>query len=278
MNKKIYQFGDFICNKIPALAPFAVKFYHDHLLGAKFTGWGMKTEHEPPWNDRFSKDFNQDCKDLQNFQLTESSSFKHHNLHELKWIHWNVHFSIVYALKFAKSNEYNFVECGVADGLTAFIALREISRYKKRNPNFTMHLYDAWGPMRKDLVLKSEEPARILQDAGKYSDLSFERTKKNLREFDENIIYHKGYIPDSFNEPPEPPNSIMYLHIDLNASIPTLDALNYFWPRLAQDGIILFDDYGWNAYEDTKSVVDEFTQKKAGVLLKLPTGQAIYYN
>jgi len=258
------------------LTPFAIKYYHDKFLGTKFTGWGMKTEHEPAWNDRFYEDFNQDCKDLNLFELTPSSAFKHDNLHQQKWIHWNVNFSIIHALKFAKSDDYNFVECGVADGLTAFIALRTILKHKK-NADFTIHLYDSWSSMRSDLILDSEKQSPYIKTP-KYTDLSIDRTKKNLKEFDKNIIYHKGYIPDSLNETPKSPDSIMYLHVDLNSSKPTLDVLNYFMPRLVEGGIILFDDYGWNAYKDTKFVIDEFIQKQKGSFLKFPTGQAVYFN
>ena len=76
---------------------------------------------------------------------------------------------------------------------------------------------------------------------------------------------------------PESPISIMYLHIDLNSSGPTLDALEFFFPKLVPGGIIIFDDYAHSGYEDTKIVVDEFFKYKSGLLQKLPTGQAIYY-
>ena len=77
---------------------------------------------------------------------------------------------------------------------------------------------------------------------------------------------------------PESPHSIVYLHIDLNSAKPTLAALNFFYPRLVKGGVILFDDYGWREYKDTKKVVDEFFSSKPGILLKLATGQAIYYH
>ena len=41
--------------------------------------------------------------------------------------------------------------------------------------------------------------------------------------------------------------------------------------------IIVFDDYGNTGYPDTKIEIDEFFKNKPGVLMKSPTGQAIYY-
>ncbi len=154
---------------------------------------------------------------------------------------------------------------------TAFFTLSELSN--NLDSNFKMHLYDAWSSMKKDSLLNSE-----LQNVDKYFDLSISRTKSNLKEFEQNIIYHEGVIPTTFSQLPKSPESIVYLHIDVNSSKPTLDILNFFFPKLVHGGVIIFDDYGWNAYFDTKNVIDEFFAKKSGMLQKLPTGQSIYFH
>lgn len=74
------------------------------------------------------------------------------------------------------------------------------------------------------------------------------------------------------------PSSIVYLHIDLNAAIPTLKSLEFFYPRLVRGGVIIFDDYGWREYDDTRVVINEFFNDKPGLILCLPTGEAIYFN
>ncbi len=55
-------------------------------------------------------------------------------------------------------------------------------------------------------------------------------------------------------------------------------ALEFFYPRLVVGGVILFDDYGWDAYEDTKNTIENFFKDKPGLLMKIPTGQAIYFH
>lgn len=60
--------------------------------------------------------------------------------------------------------------------------------------------------------------------------------------------------------------------------MPTKAVLEFFFPKLIKGGIILFDDYGWEGYEDTKQIIDEFFSKKSRIVLKLPTGQAIYFH
>jgi O-methyltransferase len=56
-----------------------------------------------------------------------------------------------------------------------------------------------------------------------------------------------------------------------------LAALELFFPKLQDRGIILFDDYGAINYRDTRKIIDNFFRDKPGILMELPTGQAIYY-
>ena len=274
---KIYSVFKKIYWKFPALRP-SIEYVHHKIFKPhiKFSGWGMTSQHELPWVDKYNWDsFRQSAKDIKK-QFEVGSDYRNmSNLDALLWRHWIVSFSLRYAMKFrSKSiNELSLVELGVADGVTAFFALREIEDYKKNNPNikYAMHLYDSWGPMREKELLKTE-----LSWEGKYSDLSFEKTKKNLAEFKNNLFYHKGYIPESLNVSPIP-NSIVYMSIDLNSSVPTLAALNFFYPKFIDGGVILFDDYGWSGLEDIKEVVDSFFADKPGILMKLPTNQAIYF-
>ena len=67
------------------------------------------------------------------------------------------------------------------------------------------------------------------------------------------------------------------MHIDLNASKPTLNTLNFFYKRLEKNGLILIDDYGDKNYMDTRKVIDYFLLKKNNILWQLPTGQAIIF-
>src|SRR6185503_9828367 len=189
------------------------------------------------------------------------------NTDDLKWRHWVVAFAVRKAIKFAKTDLFQFAECGVGDGLTSFFALNEI---KQNNilVKSTMHVYDSWQAMEKERLAETEYAYE-----GKYENLSLQRTQRNLKEYTTCIQYHVGYIPDSFEF--NSPESIVFLHIDLNSSKPTLAALEFFLPRLLDNGIILLDDYGSLEYSATKKLVDKFFSDKPGILEKLPTGQAI---
>jgi len=268
---KFKNLGRSIYYKNPKLRPFLGFIYNKLYLKPKFSGWGMTSAHELPWNDEFDwKTFQKNNDDIKNhFKFNLISGVDQKNMDSLLWRHWIVSYCVRHAMTFSNDAQCNFVECGTGDGITAFFALSEISNTKK---DFFFHLYDSWKSMRSQELLESE-----LSMVGSHSNLDIKTTKKNLFEFDSNIIYHQGYIPESLNDSPKSPDSLIFLHVDLNSAKPTLNVLEFFFPILEKGGVILFDDYGCEQYSETKNVIDSYFFDKSGMLLKLPTGQAIYF-
>ena len=275
-NKNLIKFGQEIYSKHPALRPFLTFIKKNFFNKPKFSGWGMTSIHEPPWlNDDEGKKFleiNNYIKNNFTFNKKIQGTTKD-IMDDLLWRHWIVSYAVKHAIKFAKTENYNLVECGVEWGYTSFFALKTLTNNDKKINSFSMHLYDAWQDMREEELLESE-----YWHVNLYKNLDIESTKKNLIEFKENLIFHQGYIPDSLMKKPDPPDTIFYLHIDLNSAKPTEHALEFFYPRLVVGGVILFDDYGWDAYEDTKNTIENFFEDKPGLLMKIPTGQAIYFH
>jgi len=271
--RKLLNFGTRLFERYPSLYPFLVFFKKVFLSKPKFEGSGMKTQHELPWIDEFDgKIFREASVQIKKqFKFNKKiAGIGSNNVDTLLWRLWVVTTAVRYAIKFSQTNEYNFVECGVGEGFTAYFSLKEITQNQKTT-KFSMHLYDAWDTMKQEQLLESEKGG-----VHSYKALNVEQTKKNLSEFSNYIVCHQGYIPESFDTFPKPPNSICYLHIDLNAVKPTLASLEFFFPRLVKGGVILFDDYGWIKYNDTKQAVDKFFFDKDGILIKMPTGQAFY--
>ena len=269
-----YQILKTIYKKIPILQPVFIKIskpFFDFV--PKFSGWGMKTGHELPWNDEYDwsvfRETNEEIKEKFDFS-NDGLGMNKKNFDDLMYRHWYVSYCIRHAIEFSDTNEYNFVECGTANGVTAYFALKEIES-KIQKSKFLMYLYDAWDSMREEELLKTE-----MNHVGNYSELNINITKKNLKKFEDKTIYNVGYIPESlFSE--KSPKSVIYIHIDLNSAKPTLATLEFFFPKLIKGGVILFDDYGQEEYIDTKKVIDKFFSNKSGMLLKLPTSQAIYF-
>jgi hypothetical protein len=274
MNQKILKIGKNFYHKFPVFQPILGFIDRKFIFKTKFSGWGMKTEHEVPWNNpRDSEVFIKASKDIKKFKFVRNSIYYNEkNIDELLWRHWIVSYAVRHAIEFTSVEKFNFVECGVAEGCSAFFALRQIKNNKKVNGEFSMHLYDSWDAMKKDLLVKSE-----FENIGRYESLDIDITKSNLSEFNNNVVYHKGYIPESLYKTPISPDFIVYLHIDLNSSIATKEALEFFFPKIIKGGLILFDDYGWAGYEDSEKIIDEFFSKKKGLLMNLPTGQAIFF-
>ena len=116
---------------------------------------------------------------------------------------------------------------------------------------------------------------REKKNKGNYSYLDIDVTKRNLGDFKDNVIFNKGYIPEIFSEGKNP-DKICWLHIDLNSSKPTKESLEFFYPLLEVGGVILFDDYSWSGYDDTRKVIDDFLLAKKGQFFHVPTGQSFF--
>jgi hypothetical protein len=274
-NKKIYNIVRKLYYKYPSMRKFIFELDKKFLFKPVFVGGLIKTECENPWNDNFqNKVFEEAIKEIKD---NLESNLDKNKVDELsidiaKWRYWIISYAVKHAIEFSEVKEYNFVECGVAEGFSSYIALKEIIVDKKVGKKFLFHLYDSWKPMRKGDLVESE-----YSKEGKYEHLDQHVVKRNLKNFEEFLVYHPGYIPDTFKDIPESPSSIVYLAIDLNAVKPTIDTLNKFLPALVRGGVIIFDDYGVKEYHDTKKAIDEFLHNKQGVFLKLPTGQAIFF-
>ena len=131
MNKNFERFAVNFYLSHPRLRKF-MEFIRDTFfpIKPKFIGPGIKINHDPPWLDE-SKDsvFNQTSDDIKKFQFdaVHSTGIDVHRIDTLLWRHWIVSYATKHALKFTKSENFNFVECGVGDGMSAFYTLREIS-------------------------------------------------------------------------------------------------------------------------------------------------------
>ena len=271
----VLSFGTKIYRKYPSTQKFLGFLYRHFVSKPTFVGWGMQTTSQLPWVDEYQgEQFRNTAKKIkEKFHFNEKLKIYPKNIDGTLWRHWNISFAINYALNFTSLKEFNLVECGVADGLSAFFVLQEMESNKHKTKKYFMHLYDSWDDMRKQDLVESE-----MSSLGTYKNLDIDITKKNLHEFSDHLVYHPGYIPDSFKIEPKNPESVMYLHIDLNSANATISALNFFFPKLVPGGVIIFDDYGTLGHPDTKLEVDKFFSDKKGILMKSPTGQAIYLN
>lgn len=269
LSKIISYFKNFLKKKFK----FFFQFKEFKKKSKTFEGWGLiTTDTIPPWKNEINPDvkkFNKaldQLKDLVREKKFNLTQFDYHDtdynkiIDELSWRHYIVFNSILMASQNSKSKKFNIAEFGVCDGLTIFFALHACN-YK--NLDHKAYLYDTW----KELDEKNEK-LRF-----KYSYLDIEKTKNNLSNFKDYVVFNQGLIPDIFEES-DNPNDLNWIHIDLNSSMATFETLNFFYNKLFSGGIILFDDYG--GFKETQKIIDKFFLEKEGHFLNLPTGQGIF--
>ncbi len=92
---------------------------------------------------------------------------------------------------------------------------------------------------------------------GDFSETSYEDLKGYFSIQHRNVTLLKGFSPDVFNSI-HPHKKYCYVHVDVDLYQSVKDAIDYFWPRMVDDGVIIFDDYGWDTTEGAKMAIDEF--------------------
>jgi hypothetical protein len=84
----------------------------------------------------------------------------------------------------------------------------------------------------------------------------------------------KGLIPDVFND--HLPETIAYLHIDLNNAAAEVAALDRLFDHMVPGGVLILDDYEWSAlYRGQKIAEDAWFEARKYRVMPLPTGQGL---
>jgi hypothetical protein len=170
------------------------------------------------------------------------------------------------------------VECGVATGAT-LIYLMMASRELKIGRNF-------WGFDTFEGFPESQEEDgnyltnnRSAKDA--YRLCSLEKLEARLsslgihhQDFGRGMLV-KGLIPASFFS--YSGAKVALLNVDVDLYAPTLDTLNYFWPLMSENGVVMLDEYSspgdLKKWPGSKIAIDEFCQKNNIQLKRHYTGR-----
>lgn len=153
--------------------------------------------------------------------------------------------------------EGDVAECGVYKGGTARILAELLS-------DRPLHLFDTFEGM------PATDPARDLHKLGDFADTDVASVREYLSGL-ENVNLVAGLIPGSLRVVDD--RKFSFVHIDLDIYSAIKSAFEFFYPRMAPGGILLFDDYGFPSCPGARSAVDEFFSDKPEVAMVLPTGQ-----
>ncbi|HSI39147.1 MAG TPA: TylF/MycF/NovP-related O-methyltransferase [Xanthobacteraceae bacterium] len=156
-------------------------------------------------------------------------------------------------------------ECGVREGKSALFMM-EASENRR-----DFYLFDSFEGLSDPIPLKDSIRSAFRKgDKHRRFAVEYEAVRSRL---EKNPRFHvlKGWIPERFGEVSN--KTFCLAHIDVDLYQPTLDSLNYFYPRLSQHGIIVCDDYGSGHYPGARLAFDEFFADKPEVPIELPQGQ-----
>lgn len=154
--------------------------------------------------------------------------------------------------KLYKNIEGNVAEVGVFRGEFA----KKINEYF---PNKKLYLFDTFEGF-DDRDLQEE------QNGEKHRNNNFINTSielvLNKMPYKENVIIKKGYFPESIQNDENLKNEqFCFVSLDPDLYKPILEGLEFFYPKMVKNGVIVVDDYYNKIYPGAKKAVDEFCKK-----------------
>ena len=183
-----------------------------------------------------------------------------------------------------------FLEIGVGVGVRNLITLNYLKEKKIKMSN-KLFAFDSFAGINKDLITKAEilykknkfikTKSEIAKDYYKNAineNYNFSFVKKNFREFN-NVKIIKGWVPEILqkNKKNFKKNSIVFAHIDLNSAEAEKKSLEFIYPYMSKNGVIIFDDYLFQGenIEIYRNINKFCDNKRIPRPIGLPTGQGI---
>lgn len=158
-------------------------------------------------------------------------------------------------------------ECGVYEGASAYFLAQARS-------DAVVHLFDRF----EGLPAPGEEDAVTEAEVFRWAPGDFRARlsvlSSNLAAF-ANVRIHRGDIPGVLQCVSD--ERFCLVHIDVDLYRPTLDSLQFFYPRVVPGGVIVLDDYGFASCPGAHRAVKEFMTGKPEYVIHAPTGQGVIF-
>lgn len=116
-----------------------------------------------------------------------------------------------------------------------------------------LHAFDTFEGHPDVLVPSLDGP----HTAGLFSDTDYAAVRAYLSDFP-NVELHQGAFQETCGAVAGETFSLVHVDVDIYES--TVACLDFFWPRLCEDGVIVIDDYGFTTCRGLKQVVDRFVE------------------
>ena len=179
---------------------------------------------------------------------------------------WRLH-TYCWAISTALALEGALVECGVYEGLYAVTALGALGTAIA--PERDYYLYDTFQGLDDRYATKMEK----LISSPEFAVEGLETQVRKRFEPWANVHVVAGTVPDVRAD--TAPDRVAFLHLDMNCAEAEIAALEFFYDRLPEGGVILLDDYGRSEYEPMFDAYQAWFGARSHRVLELPTGQGL---
>jgi O-methyltransferase len=159
------------------------------------------------------------------------------------------HFMLYQFVKQTKNLPGVLAEAGVFNGGSAKLILDVLDDSTKE-----VHLFDTFEGFPDHMVDSSKDWNKAGQSTANYSEV-----KKLFNPYP-NSFLHKGIFPDTADAVKDKTFSFVHVDMDLYESVKS--CCEFFYSRMVEGGVLIFDDYGFWAQFGSKIAVDEFFEDK----------------
>jgi hypothetical protein len=185
---------------------------------------------------------------------------------------WRMH-TLAWAADIAMQLDGDFVECGVFEGFMSQTIIEYVGFAETPRTFYLYDTFDGFSP-------KYSEPDDFGTGSGFYDfankvygrDGLYEDVVDRFAPYP-NAKVIRGVVPDVLHD--NSPETIAFLHIDMNSPRAEQGALEVLFDRVVPGGVIVFDDYGWLSYAKQMEAADAFMNARGYFVLELPTGQGL---
>ena len=204
--------------------------------------------------------YNPDHKMKLYFEGLKSSGVERYDNFYQQLRHYNLQNMVYHILRQGLNGD--FAECGVWKGRSAYI-ISSILSMKKFSGDF--HIFDSLDgglskKVEKDKNLRRELNEKQIQSESDKFKSTEDEVESCLSSF-KFIHLYKGWIPNRFNEVEG--RQFQFVHINVDLYEPTKYSLDFFYPRLIENGVIVCNEYGSCRFPGAKKAVDGFLEKNS---------------
>lgn len=149
----------------------------------------------------------------------------------------------------------DYAELGTYRGLTATLI------WPKRAPGTKLFLFDTFAGFDERDLDAADTRLDKHTESQRFRDTSVDHVAQRINGgHHADLIFRPGFFPQTFAGLEQ--HCFRFVHIDLDLAEPIQAALNLFWPRLVEGGVLMVHDYFSARYPMARETVDRFFQSR----------------